>query len=249
MIAVNLYAHLMTVFWSDVHEVAQEFGAVPAYWSPLTMISAQFVHGGWWHLLGNMLFLYLFGEGVEQVAGHAWTLVGYLASGIMGSLVRLALDSDSTIPSIGASGCICGLAGAYAVLFPKEKTRLHFIVFKRYVGALEVAAWIAVGAWLVEQVLVSWFARATGIGAGVDYGAHVTGMVTGGVLAAALLAAHGRLKLGGDAWIPAHGPACVRCETPTMEAVPGLFRCARCKKWSVVASPLKRPIQPKENVA
>lgn len=148
---------------------------------PMTLLTAMFLHGGWMHLLGNMLYLWIVGDNVEEVLGPVLYLVVYLACGLMGSLAQIAAGPNSVIPTLGASGAIAGIMGAYVVWFPHNQMRV--LVF-RFITILPAA--IVIGGWIVLQVIsgTSSFGR-TGESGGVAYLAHVGGAVTG-ILAAFL---------------------------------------------------------------
>ena len=141
----------------------------------LTLLSSMFMHGGWLHIGGNMLFLWVFGDNVEHRAGPILFLLGYLVAGIVGSLAQILASADSPIPSLGASGAISGVLGAYLVLFPTNKVRVFFI---RVI--VSVAAIWAIGLWIALQVFDS-ISAASGPASdsGVAYMAHFGGFATG----------------------------------------------------------------------
>ncbi|MEO0079261.1 MAG: rhomboid family intramembrane serine protease [candidate division WOR-3 bacterium] len=162
-----------------------EFGMVPAnivtgkkLW---TLLSSMFMHGGWFHFLGNMLYLWIFGDNVEDAFGHlAYPLV-YLVTGICGSLLQIgttiALGGRMDIPTIGASGAISGVMGAYFVLFPRARvlTLIPFFIFMRIVA---LPAGLLLGFWVLFQILYGCSAS-VGAGGGVAYFAHVGGFAAG----------------------------------------------------------------------
>jgi len=158
--------------------IPQEPGPDPIF---LTLLSSMFMHGGWLHLAGNMLFLWIFGDNVEHRAGRILFLVVYLATGVVGSLAQIWSDPNSPIPTLGASGAISGVLGAYIVLFPRN--RVTVFVFRIVVP---VPALVAIGMWIALQ-LVSGFADTAGVG-GVAYLAHIGGFGAG-VLAGLVLRA------------------------------------------------------------
>ena len=147
----------------------------------LTLLSSMFMHGSWLHLGGNMLFLWIFGDNVEHRAGRLSYLAAYLAAGLVGSLAQILSDPTSEIPSLGASGAISGVLGAYLVLFPRN--RVTAFVFRFLV---QIPALAAIGMWIALQV-VSSLADPTGAG-GVAYMAHIGGFAAG-VLAGLLFRA------------------------------------------------------------
>jgi membrane associated rhomboid family serine protease len=147
------------------------------FWS--TLITSMFLHGGWAHLGGNMLFLWIFGDNLERVMGHVRYALFYLLTGLAAGLAHIAFNSGSTVPSVGASGAISGILGGYLLLFPRNRVR----VLTRG-GIMHVPAFVMLGLWIVLQ-LVSGFgsmARTEQTGGGVAYMAHIGGFVAGLVL-------------------------------------------------------------------
>ena len=146
---------------------------VPVYF---TLITSMFMHGGWAHLLGNMLFLWVFGDNIENRIGHIRYLIFYLVCGIIASLSHVFVaGSDSLIPSLGASGAISGVLGGYLLLFPSRRVR---VIMGR--GITTVPAFVALGIWIVFQV-ISQLGVLGGDqeGGGVAYAAHIGGFVAG----------------------------------------------------------------------
>ena len=152
----------------------------PFHKSPfLSVLTAMFLHGGWLHLLGNMLFLYVFGNNVEDRLGRLKYLLFYLFCGYAATYGFSLFQAGSTSPLVGASGAIAGVLGAYIVLYPRAKvwSLLTFFFFL----PVRLPAWIVLGSWFVLQYL---YFRGAGLaeGSGVAYGAHVVGFVVGAVL-------------------------------------------------------------------
>lgn len=145
----------------------------------LSVLTAMFLHGGWLHLLGNMLFLYVFGNNVEDRLGRLRYLGFYLLSGYAATYGFALFQAGSTQPLVGASGAIAGVLGAYLVLFPRAKvwSLLTFFFFL----PVRLPAWLVLGSWFVLQYL---YFRGAGVAAasGVAYGAHVIGFVVGAAL-------------------------------------------------------------------
>ncbi len=151
-------------------------GPVPIF---LTVLSAMFMHGGFWHIVGNLLYLWIFGDNVEHRFGAVPFLLFYLVSGVVATFAQIALDPGSLIPNLGASGAISGVLGAYLVLFPKN--RVHAVFLFRVVA---IPAFVALGLWIVLQFVNGYGAvAATEQTGGVAYGAHIGGFVAGAVLA------------------------------------------------------------------
>ena len=145
--------------------------AVPTY---MTLITSMFLHGGWMHLLGNMLYLWIFGNNIEDVMGHARFVVFYTTCGIVAALSHALTDPSSTIPMIGASGAISGVLGAYVLLFP----RAHVLVLMPGIGMTRVAAGFVLGMWFVMQLLSGGMSLG-GKGGGVAFFAHIGGFLAG----------------------------------------------------------------------
>jgi membrane associated rhomboid family serine protease len=144
---------------------------IPAYG---TVITSMFLHGGWMHLIGNMLYLWIFGDNVEDVMGHVRFVVFYVTCGILAALSHALTDPTSTIPMVGASGAISGVLGAYLLLFPHA----HVLVFLPGIGMTRVAAGIVLGMWFVMQLLSGGMSIG-GPGGGVAFFAHIGGFVAG----------------------------------------------------------------------
>ena len=143
----------------------------------LTIFTAMFMHGGLLHLGGNMLFLWIFGNNVEEAMGPVKYLLFYLLGGVAALALQIVFDPSSTIPTLGASGAIAAVLGGYIVLFPRAKViTVIFIVF--FFTILELPAMLVLGIWFLEQALFA--ARGIGSpGGGVAYFAHVGGFVFG----------------------------------------------------------------------
>ncbi|AVV44914.1 rhomboid family intramembrane serine protease [Streptomyces sp. ID05-04B] len=145
----------------------------------LSVLTAMFLHGGWLHLLGNMLFLLIFGNNIEDRMGHVRFAVFYLVCGYAASYGFALVNSDSTDPLIGASGAIAGVLGAYLVLYPKARVwvLVPFLVFL----PLRLPAWLVLGFWFALQAVYSSGEGVSGAGT-VAYAAHVVGFLAGMLL-------------------------------------------------------------------
>ena len=175
---VDLTQAVPVVIDGTQYLIPQAPGPDPIY---LTLLSSMFMHGSLLHLGGNMLFLWIFGDNVEHRAGPLPYLVAYLAAGLVGSLAQTFSDPTSPIPSLGASGAISGVLGAYLVLFPRNRVTAFVLRF-----LVQIPAIVAIGMWIALQVISS-LADPTGTG-GVAYLAHIGGFVAG-VLAGLLFRA------------------------------------------------------------
>jgi len=159
-----------------------KWGLVPARFSMVKVFTSMYFHGGLGHIFGNMLFLWIVGDNVEDRLGHVGYLAFYHLAGVAACLVHVATDPHATIPLVGASGAISGVMGAYAVFFPRARIKIWYWIFLFFTDIIYVSAKWAVGLWFVEQLLL-W---SLGGGMGVAYGAHVGGIVFGVVVALAL---------------------------------------------------------------
>lgn len=148
-------------------------GPTPIY---LTLLTAMFMHASWMHILGNMLYLWIFGDNIEDRIGHAKFLAFYLVCGIAASAAHIMVGTDSIIPSLGASGAIAGVLGAYLVLFPRRSVR---VLMGRQI--VNMPAFMVLGLWILLQVF-SQISVVGGEAGGVAYMAHIGGFVAGLVL-------------------------------------------------------------------
>jgi len=148
---------------------------VPAW---ATIFTSMFMHGGWMHLIGNMLYLWIFGDNVEDAMGRGRYLVFYVLCGVVAALAQIAVNPDSQIPSLGASGAISGVLGAYLVMFPGRRVRVLLLRMITYLPAI-----VVIGFWIVLQFIsgIGQLAQTEETG-GVAYAAHVGGFVAGFVL-------------------------------------------------------------------
>jgi len=146
----------------------------------LPLFTSMFLHGGWWHIIANMWALWIFGDNVEDYLGHFAYLVFYLGAGIAGAIVHVIFNWTSVIPTVGASGAIAGVMGAYFVLYPKARV-LTLVPFF-FVFFVWLPAWIVLGFWFLAQFLngaASAISVQRGATGGVAFWAHVGGFLTG----------------------------------------------------------------------
>lgn len=193
LIGLNLLVFLfqLSLPQAELHEMIFTWGVIPrelAAWSGrpwvlATLVTSLFMHGGWFHLIGNMLYLWIFGNNVEDRMGHVGFLLFYLLCGIAASLAEVLLKPGSAIPTIGASGAIAGVLGAYFLLYPKAKVILLVPVFLFFFFTVQVPAVLVLGLWFVMQLFsgVSQLGISTESG-GVAYWAHAGGFIAGMVL-------------------------------------------------------------------
>jgi membrane associated rhomboid family serine protease len=181
IIALNAVAWLFEL--SLPHEALNDFltafGVVPAYFSAPTLITSMFLHGSWSHVLGNMWYLWIFGDNVEDRVGHGRFIVFYLLCGIGAAFAQVAADPASTVPTIGASGAIAGVMGAYFVLYPHS--RVLTLIPWIFLQIVELPAIVLLGFWFVMQLFSAGTIAMTTTtqGGGVAFAAHVAGFLIG----------------------------------------------------------------------
>ena len=198
LIVVNFLVFLFELTLSDaqLNGFITDWGTVPstllaAFANPvaansmhafLTLITSQFIHSGWAHILGNMLFLYIFGDDIEDALGSGLYVMFYLVCGVAAGLAQtfvLAHMMDSLdVPSIGASGAIAGVLGAYLILYPARR----ITVLGPLGGLGTVSALVVIGLWFVEQLFAGLGALTPEAGDGIAYWAHVGGFIAGIIL-------------------------------------------------------------------
>lgn len=152
----------------------------------ITLVTCVFLHGGWLHFLGNMWFLFIFGDNVEDRVGHLGYLLFYLFCGVFASVAHLVFNAASVVPTIGASGAIAGVMGAYFLLYPHAKV-LSLLPIFFFIHILVVPAPVFLGVWFLLQFLQGTVSTASGIEAGgVAWWSHIGGFVVGFAIAAIL---------------------------------------------------------------
>jgi membrane associated rhomboid family serine protease len=168
------------VILPGVGPIPQAPGPSPIW---ITILTSMFMHGGWMHIIGNLLYLWIFGDNIEDNFGHAKFLIFYLVAGVAASAAQITVDPDSPIPTLGASGAIAGVLGSYLIMFPRNRVRallpLGFIW-----TTVELPALVVLGFWIVIQIFSQYtaFASSSMGKGGVAYMAHIGGFAAGAVL-------------------------------------------------------------------
>lgn len=194
LIAVNLAAWVLELV-HGIDLAVLDYGAIPAWVlhgiregpivlpgfgrailhqevpPPWTVLTSMFLHGGWMHLIGNMWFLWIFGDNVEEAMGRVRFVAFYLVCGLLAALAQLLAAANSVAPMVGASGAIAGVLGAYLVLYPRAPIRCLWVLVI-IVTTVNVPAWVLLGLWFISQFFVP-------MGSGVAWMAHVGGFVAG----------------------------------------------------------------------
>jgi membrane associated rhomboid family serine protease len=183
LIALNALAFLYELRLDDagLDHLARTAGVVPVAFSAADVVTSMFLHGGWLHFLGNMLYLWIFGDNVEDRFGHVRFLLFYLACGTTAALAHVLIDPASTVPMIGASGAIAGVMGAYFVLYPHSRIVTLVPIFF-FIQIIEIPAIFFLGIWFVMQLLSGVGSIATAAGepaGGIAFWAHAAGFLAG----------------------------------------------------------------------
>ncbi|MFB3779189.1 MAG: rhomboid family intramembrane serine protease [Bryobacteraceae bacterium] len=189
LIAANCLIFLMQLSLDpfSLNHFIVSFGLVPSRLEWSSLVTSMFLHGGWLHLIGNMWFLWIYGDNVEDILGHGKFLLFYLLCGVAAGLVHVAFNADSRLPTVGASGAIAGVMGAYMVKFPRSRIITLVPIFL-FFTTMEIPASIILVYWFVVQFF-------SGIGSvgyshlsqgGVAWFAHIGGFLAGMALISAL---------------------------------------------------------------
>jgi membrane associated rhomboid family serine protease len=185
LIVVNVLVFLFELsLGDDINDFLFAFGLVPADFSLLTLFTSMFLHGGLLHVGGNMLYLWIFGDNVEDRMGHGRFLVFYLLCGIGAAVAQTMMQPASEVPMVGASGAVAGVMGAYFVLYPRSRivTLLPIFIF---IQLIEVPAILFLGIWFLMQFLSGVGSIATAAdkasSGGVAFWAHIAGFAVGAV--------------------------------------------------------------------
>src|SRR5881227_1405995 len=187
-------ANVLMFFWEvslgpHIENALSNVAFIPArfWYAPLhplnitSMFVSMFLHGGWLHLGGNMLYLWIFGDNIEDRLGHGKYLFFYLACGLLATLAHAVMNPTSRVPSIGASGAIAGVLGAYIVLFPKQRVTTLIPIFI-FITVREIPAVFLLGFWIVMQLFFGAASMNAGDlqnAGGVAYFAHIGGFIAG----------------------------------------------------------------------
>lgn len=163
-------------------QLVQRQAAPPGVAPWQTLLTCVFLHGGWMHIIGNMWMLWIFGDNVEDRMGHYWYLMFYVFCGFAASLAHMLVDTGSTVPTIGASGAIAGVMGAYMVLYPRAQVLAILPIFF-FIQMIVLPAPVFLGIWFLLQFFQGTFAVISVQSGGVAWWAHIGGFLTGFVIA------------------------------------------------------------------
>lgn len=209
ILAINWVVFLgyMGLIPGQLDQFFYDWGLVAArtlsFQRPETLVTHMFLHAGWMHIIGNTLFLHIFGDNLEDELGHFRYLAFYLVAGLIAAALQIAMDPGVDFPMVGASGAIAGVLGGYLMLFPKARVDV-LVIFVIFFRVFSIPAWVVLGVWFGFQMM-------NGLGRaedGIAYFAHIAGFVGGVVLASfALLHRGGRRFWQANQGLPPHPPA------------------------------------------
>jgi rhomboid family protein len=189
LIAANVLVFLwmlVSIPANRVDDFYLTWGSVPAEIASgrgyITILTSMFIHGGWLHIIGNMLYLWIFGDNVESAMGHIKYLLFYLLCGVAASLAQVVIDPTSTVPAVGASGAIAGVLGAYVLFYPSSQVRT-LIFLGIFFTITRVSAILLIGFWIVLQLISGFTELGAAPSGGVAYFAHIGGFFVGLLLA------------------------------------------------------------------
>jgi len=155
-----------------------QFGLTPTHWTLPSLFTSMFLHGGVAHLLGNMWFMWIFGDNVESALGHVRYFIFYFLCGVGAAVTQTAMDLHSTIPMIGASGAISGVLAAYMIRYPKARVHVFIFLFI-FFTTIRVPAFVVIGFWFFEQLTNGLGTIGLDISGGVAWFAHIGGFIAG----------------------------------------------------------------------
>ena len=182
LIAVNIMVFLHEV-WLDPYSYnhfLRLYSLRPAYFHAENLVTHMFLHAGWLHVLGNMLFLWVFGDNVEDILGHGKFLAFYLLCGVTAGLAQILIDPYSRVPMVGASGAIAGVMGAYLVKFPRSEVKI--LAWFLFIFTFDVPAWAMLVYWFGIQLFEGFGSLGEASTGGTAFFAHIGGFITGIIL-------------------------------------------------------------------
>ncbi len=181
LVAVNLLVFLYEASLDPytLNAFIAQHGLVPDNFHVIGIFTSMFLHGGWLHVLGNMWFLWIFGDNIEDILGHEKYLVFYLLCGVAAAVTQVFFNLDSRVPMVGASGAIAGVMGAYMVKFPHS--RIKTLIFFIFITFIDVPAWFMLIYWFAVQFFsgIGSIAESTASDGGTAFFAHIGGFLAG----------------------------------------------------------------------
>jgi membrane associated rhomboid family serine protease len=223
LIALNVMSFLweLASIESGYEQFVTDWGFVPGRFlqnpagDAVTLLTSMFLHGGWMHIGGNMLFLWIFGDNVEDALGHVRYVIFYVICGVVAAGAQMMVGPDSMVPMVGASGAIAGVLAAYVSLYPRARVLVMLPIFV-FISFFEFPAWLVILEWFALQLLSGLGALALpSTGGGVAFFAHIGGFVCGLLLIRLMML--GKTTVAYDAWSGWRSP-------PRRRAPPGWHR-------------------------
>ena len=189
LIIINslVFLYQVTLPQPLLEQFVMQYALVSADFNWTSVLTSMFLHGGWMHVIGNMLYLWIFGDNVEDRLGHGRFLLFYLVSGCFAALLQVLINPFSEVPMLGASGAIAGVMGAYFVLYPESRVLTAVFIFI-FFDLVEIPAIFFLGIWFLLQLVsgVGSLGVSNAAGGGTAFWAHIGGFVVGGLVGAVL---------------------------------------------------------------
>ena len=185
-IVINIIILILIGTNPNYKDIMIKWGFTPSYPAPVTLITALFIHASWLHLISNMLYLWIFGDNIEDRLGKFFFIIFYLLGGAFSFMMFSRITINPDIPMVGASGAVSALIGAYFVLFPHASIKI--LLFP--IGVIETSALAFIGFWIFLQLLFS-YATYGGASAGIAFAAHIAGFIFGAFIANIWRMVHG----------------------------------------------------------
>ena len=196
LITINalVFLHQLTLPPRALDHFIVTYALIPAYFTLPSVVTSMFLHGGWMHIIGNMLYLWIFGDNIEDRVGHGMFVLFYLGCGCVAAFLQVIFSPASTVPMLGASGAIAGVMGAYFVLYPQSRVLTAIFIFF-FFDLVEIPAIFFLGIWFLMQLLsgVGSLGATSAAAGGVAFWAHVGGFGAGAFVGL-LLRARGRRR-------------------------------------------------------
>lgn len=198
LIAITAYVFFLQLTSPDMEEFIYSYALIPQTVNPanpgtwLPFIYSMFMHGGWLHIISNMWFLWIFGDNIEAHMGHLPYLFFYLITGLVAGVSQYLLSTTSNIPTLGASGAVSGVLGAYMVLYPRHKIDTLIASFGGFMHKIQVPASFMLGYWFILQLLSGVGSLSLALEGGVAWWAHIGGFLAGWTLIRLIPAKHGQ---------------------------------------------------------
>lgn len=184
IIILNIFVFYVQISSPNFERFVYQYGFIPQQFNLFNfeeyglIVTSMFMHGGFWHIISNLWFLHIFGDNVEDRMGHFWYAIFYIMAGIVATLTQYVLDMGSSIPLVGASGAISGVAGAYFLLFRNSKIK-SLIISGFYITTANLPVWLFLGYWFAIQIISGFTTFDPNAQGGVAWFAHIGGFLFG----------------------------------------------------------------------